>query len=223
MKEIIALKNVIKLYGQRRAINGISLSVSENERVTVKGAPGSGKSTLLKIIAGMERPSAGEAYVLGKALHEMNADALSIFRNRNIGVIMKAPFLMTELTLLENVALPLAVRGISVLKRQKAALEILKAMGLSYTAHAMPEKVSVYEAQIAALARALAGQPKILLMDEVSAHLSEKETEKLRDIFSAIKEFGDYTVLNFSAGEDEISKADKSIILDHGMIKEDKS
>lgn len=223
MKEVIRMEGVIKLYGQRRAVNGVSLSVNENERVAVKGAPGSGKSTLIKLIAGMERPSAGEVYVLGKAVHEMDSDTSSVFRNHNIGVILKGPFLMPELSLLDNVALPLAIRGMSVLKREKAALEILKAMGLSYAAYTMPEKVSFYEAQAASLARALAGKPKILLMDEVSAHLSERETEKFRDILGGISGLGDYTILSFSENEDEILKADKRVVLDHGIIKEEKS
>lgn len=223
MKEIIRLESVIKLYGERRAINGVSLLVNENEHVLVKGAPGSGKSTLMKLIAGMERPSAGEVHVLGKALHGTDPDTSSVFRNRYIGVVLEDPGLMPELSLLENAALPLAVRGASVLKREKAAFEILKALGLSHAAHTRPEKVSVYEAQVASLARALAGQPKILLMDEPVARLSKGEAEKLGGILSALPEFGDYTILSFSAEEDGILNTGKRIVLDHGTIKEDKS
>jgi putative ABC transport system ATP-binding protein len=223
MNEIITLKNVVKLYGHRRAINGVSMSVNETERVAVKGAPGSGKSTLLKLIAGMERPSAGEIFVIEKALHEMGSDASSVFRNRYIGVILENPCLMPGLSLLENVALPLAVRGVSVLKREKTAFKMLKALGLSYAAHTMPEKVSIYEAQVTSFARALVGQPKILLMDEAAARLSGKEAEKLIGILSVIPEFGDYTIMNFSASEDEIFKTERKVVLDYGTIKEDKS
>lgn len=223
MREVIWLKNVIKLYGQQRAINGVSLQVCENERVAIKGAPGSGKSTLLKLIAGMERPSAGEIFVMEKALHEMGSDALSVFRSRNMGVILEDPCLMPGLSLLENVALPLAVRGVSVLKREKAAFEMLKALGLSHAAHTMPDKVSVFEAQAASLARALIGKPKILLMDEAAARLSEKETEKFGGLLSTALESGDYTVLSFSADEGGILYAERKVVLDHGTIKEDKS
>lgn len=222
MSEIISLKNVIKLYGQQRAINGVSLQVNENERVLVKGAPGSGKSTLLKIITGMERPSAGEIFVMEKALHEMSSDALSVFRNRCMGVILEDPCLMPGLSLLENVALPLTVRGVSVLKREKAAFEMLKVLDISYAAHTMPDKVSVYEAQAASLARALAGKPKILLMDEAAARLSEKEADKFGGILNTALGSGDYTVLSFSAEEGGILDADKKVELDHGTIKEDK-
>jgi ABC-type lipoprotein export system ATPase subunit len=222
MKEIISLKNVIKLYGQQRAINGVSLQVNENERVLVKGAPGSGKSTLLKLIAGMERPSAGEIFVMEKALHETGSDALSVFRSRYMGVILEDPCLLPELSVLENVALPLTVRGISALKREKAAMEVLKALGAAYLAHTSPEKISVYEAQAASLARALVGQPKILLLDEAAARLSEREIGKLGGILSAIQELGDYTIMSFSAEEDGILNTGKRIALNHGTIKEDK-
>lgn len=222
MSEIISLKNVIKLYGQRRAINGVSLSINENERIAVKGAPGSGKSTLLKLIAGMERPSAGEVYVLGKAVHEMNSDTSSVFRNRNISVILKEPCFMPELSLLDNVALPLTVRGISVLKREKAAREMLKALDISYAAHTRPEKVSVYEAQVTSLARALVGHPKILLMDETAAGFTEKETEKFREVLNDIPGLGDYTILSFTAADNDILFTDRNVVLDHGIIKEDK-
>ncbi len=222
MKEIISLKNVIKLYGQRRAINGVNLHVNENECVAVNGVPSSGKSTLLKLIAGMERPSAGEIFVLGKAVHEMDFDISSTFRNRNIGIVLRNPSFMPELSLLDNVSLPLAVRGVSVLKREKAAREKLKALGISYAAHNKPEKVSIYEAQIASLVRVLVAQPKILLIDEAAAGFTEKETEKFRNVLNDILGLGDYTILSFSAADNDILFADRNVVLDHGIIKEDK-
>lgn len=221
MKEIIKLENVIKLYGQRRALNGVDLIIEAGERVCIRGAAGSGKSTLVKLIAGMERPSAGEIHVLGKAVHDMDTETAAEFRNRNIGVVLREPCLLRELSLAENVALPLTARGTAANKREKAAREQLKALGMPYAAHTMSEKVSFYEAQLVSLARALTAQPKILLLDDAAAGLSESETQQLKGILVTLSKFGDFTVISFSGGGD-ILGADRSFVLEQGKLKEDK-
>ena len=119
MSEIIRLENVIKmLAGNRRAINGVSLTIQAKERVAIHGASGSGKTTLARLIAGMERPSSGRVFVLDKAVHDMDADTAAVFRSRHIGLIARHPAFMENLTVLENVALPLMIRGIPPAQRE---------------------------------------------------------------------------------------------------------
>lgn len=223
MKEAIKLENVIKMYpGGRRAVNGVSLSVYEGERAVLNGSPGSGKSTLMRLIAGMEKPSDGKITVMGKAVEKMSPDIASVFRSKHFGIVLRSARLMERLTVLENTALPLALRGIPAGKRNSMARDQLKALGLDTIAGAYPRQLSPYEAQLASVARALTAQPEILMLDEACAGLSEKETERLSEIINTIGRFGDFTVLNFCENGCGFT-ADKNIRLEYGTIREDRS
>lgn len=221
MKEVIRLENVIKMYpGGRRAINGVSLSIYEGERIAINGPPGSGKRTLMRLITGMETPSDGNISVLGKAVEKMDPDIAPVFRSRHFGIVLQGAGLMERLTVMENTALPLAIRGIP--KRNNAALEQLKALGLDSIAKAYPKQLSPYESQLVSIARALAAQPEILMLNEVGAGLSQKETERICGIINALGKFGNFTILNFcETGRGFI--ADRSYRLEYGSFKEDRS
>ncbi|MGI6174960.1 MAG: ABC transporter ATP-binding protein [Christensenellales bacterium] len=179
MQEMIKLENVIKMYEDgRRAVNGINLCVRKGECVVICGASGSGKTTLMRLLAGMERPSSGRVMVLGKAVHEMDADRLAAFRNRHIGLLSKDAAFMGGLTVLENVALPLMIRGVSFAKREKAAKEQLKTLGLTYVAGARPAQLSSLETKLVSIARMLIAQPEVLLLHDATASLSARDWQK---------------------------------------------
>jgi ABC-type lipoprotein export system ATPase subunit len=221
MNEVIKLENVVKMYpGARRAVNDITLSIGENERVIICGPAGSGKRTLMKLIAGMEAPSSGDITVMGKALHNMDPETAARFRNKFIGVVPETPGLFEGLTVLENLELPLAARGTAPPLRRKAALEQLKTMGIKHISYAYPLQLSALEGQIVSVARALITQPKILLLDDILATLSEKETEQFAGTMHAVWEYGYCTVLNF-AGTAPALDAERRITLCHGKIQED--
>ncbi|MDD5017052.1 MAG: ATP-binding cassette domain-containing protein [Eubacteriales bacterium] len=224
MSEIIRLVNVVKMLDEgRRVINGMNLSIQEKERVAVCGAPGSGKGALMRLIGGMEPPSAGKVFVLGQAVHEMDADKAAVFRNRNIGIVHREPGLMERLNIFENVLLPLAIQGIPLSQRKQAVKEQLKTLGISHIAHAYPAQLSAYETRIVSIARALINQPKILLLYEVMAGLSERDTEQSTGVINAIFRYGNYTVLTFSVNTNNGLHMDKTILLNHGKIQEDRS
>lgn len=224
MSEIIRLENVIKVAeNDRRAVNGINISINRKERVAIHGGTGSGKTTLMLLIAGMEPPSSGKVFVLDKAVHEMDADTAAEFRNLNFGIMRRNPGFMRRMTLQENIELPLAARGMAAQKREWAASEQLKTMGLSYAGHAHPIQLSRYEMQVASIARALVAQPKILLMDEITADLTSKEAEQIIGIIHAIWQFGDLTIVSFSDNSSSAFHADRYFTLDQGKIQEDKS
>lgn len=222
MSEIIRLENVIKMSSDgRRAINGVSLSVSEGERVAICGAPGSGKTKLARLIAGMERPSSGKVLVLDKAVHDMDADTAAAFRSRHIGLLARHPAFMESLTVLENVALPLTIRGILLTQREKTAKELLKTLGLTYTVNARPTQLSPLEAKLVSIARSLITQPQIMLLDDAAADLPERDVIQIKGILHALSQFGECTILEFSGEKNGLICADRTMNLERGKIQEE--
>ena len=181
------------------------------------GADERGRAMLMKLIVGMERPSAGEIFVMGEALHEMDADRASEFRCRTFGICLKEPSFMPNLTVWENVALPLMIRGVDVLKRERAAKAQLKQLGIRQIAYAYPAQLKPQEAQIASLARALITKPPVLLLEELTAGLSEKQAGQVTDALHTATT--DATIIHFTEGE--IPGAQRRFILEHGQLREE--
>ena len=221
MSEIIKLENVIKMVeGERRAVNGVNLIINNKERVAVCGASGSGKTTLMRLIAGMERPNYGKVFVLDSAVHEMNSDTAAQFRNKTFGILQRKSAFMENMTVLENVALPLAISGIPAAKRQRTAKEQLKTLGLGYAAHAHPSQLSLLERHMVSIVRAFITQPQIFLIDDMAAELSEKDREKIKEILYARWQLGEYTILEFSGTGSSLLQADRTFALTHGIMEE---
>jgi ABC-type lipoprotein export system ATPase subunit len=221
MEEVIRLENAVKMAGSGiRTVNGASLSIRKGECVAVCGPPGSGKTALARLISGMDRPSDGKVFVLGKPMHEMKPDIAAAFRNRNIGMLTKYPAFMENLSLLENVAMPLMLRGESPAHREKKAKEQLKALGLQYAARAHPAQLTPLERHKAAIARALIAQPKLLLLDDFAAGIIE--TEDIAGILHALCHYGDYTVVEFTGAAEGLICRERVVKLDHGKIQEER-
>ncbi len=223
MDEIIMLENVVKMTDtNRRILSGIKLCIHEKERVLVCGNPGSGKDMLMRIIAGMDKPSDGKVFVMGQAVHEMDSDSTAQFRNRHIGIIRRDSGFMDKLSVYENISLPLAIRKEPSVKRKQAAKEMLKILGISHIAHAYPSVLSTYEKLVACAARALITHPEILMMYEVTADLSEREKEEFTGLMNAILQYGEYTVILFSAEPSNALCTDRTFLIEHGKIREER-
>ena len=160
MEEILKIENVVKIYRDKRALNGVNLTVRKGERVSIQGYLGSGKTTLVRLIAGAEKLDSG-----------------SILAPQNMGVVQEKNALIPEYTILENVALPLEMAG-ERSARKKAAM-LLERLWIGYIAGAKPESVSPVERRLAALARAAIGQPELFLLDELTAGFVKRERERL--------------------------------------------
>ena len=171
--EILSAKDLCKSYGSGensvQALNHVSISVENGEFVAVIGTSGSGKSTLLNLLGGLDTPTSGEVLVSGKKLFQMNEEARTIFRRRNIGFVFQNYNLVPVLNVYENIVLPIELDGTKV--DTEYVKTILHTLGLEQKVQAMPNQLSGGQQQRVAIARALAKRPKLLLCDEPTGAL----------------------------------------------------
>jgi lipoprotein-releasing system ATP-binding protein len=153
--------------------------VCRGERLAVIGESGAGKSTLLHLLGGLDRPTSGEVYHEGRGISKLNDQALAEFRNRELGFVWQNPSLLVEFTAVENVAIPLLIRGVQAVAAEKVAAERLDEVGLSARRSHRVGELSGGEQQRVALARALAAGPRVLLADEPTGNLDFRTGEMI--------------------------------------------
>src|SRR3977135_629506 len=161
---------------------GVMLAVGAGERIAIVGASGSGKTTLLQILGGLDRPTTGQVFVDGQDIHGLSEDARGMLRNRALGFVYQFHHLLPEFSALENVAMPLLVRRMRVGEAKDRAGEILERVGLGQRLTHRPYQLSGGERQRAAVARALATQPKLLPGDEPVGNLDGANAESVFEL-----------------------------------------
>jgi ABC-type lipoprotein export system ATPase subunit len=187
--QMIDLRGVDKYYqsaaGDYHALKNIDLGIQAGEFVSIIGKSGSGKSTLLNMIAGIDHPTTGEVWVNGTAVHEMDENQMAIWRGTNLGIIFQFFQLLPALNLLQNVILPMELAGkYSPRERRQRAEHLLKLVGLTEHQHKLPSMISGGQQQRAAIARALANDPPILIADEPTGNLDSKTAETIFSLFN---------------------------------------
>jgi len=190
-RPMIDLRRVTKTYqagsGPVTVLNDVTLIVEPGEFVSVMGPSGSGKSTLLNMIAGIDRPTSGEVYVTDQAVHRLGQDRLAIWRGRSIGVIFQFFQLLPTLTVIENVMLPMDFGNVFKRRERKVrALRLLEQVGIAAQARKLPSALSGGEQQRAAIARALAADPPLILADEPTGNLDSHTAEAMFDLFQQL-------------------------------------
>ncbi len=192
MKLLLEAKNVEKIYGKGesavKALKGVSLSIASGEFCLLLGASGSGKSTLLHILGTLDKPTSGNVLYRGKDVFLMKDSELSRFRNLKLGFIFQFHYLIDELSVLENVMLPLLIRGVERRRAEEEAVEILKIVGLEHRLSHRPFEISGGEQQRTAVARALVGKPEIVLADEPTGNLDSENALNLISLMVELKE-----------------------------------
>ncbi|HZD59190.1 MAG TPA: ABC transporter ATP-binding protein [Anaerolineae bacterium] len=219
---MIKLNNVTKTYestaGLFTALKNIDLSVSEGEFIAVVGKSGSGKSTLLNVITGIDSPSSGEVYVASTAVHSLNQEQLSIWRGKNIGVVFQFFQLLPTLTVAENVMLPMDFcRTYPPRERHERAIYLLEKAGIADQADKLPANLSGGQQQRAAIARALANDPPIIVADEPTGNLDSQTSENVLQSFAGLVAEGK-TVVMVTHERDFGRYFTRSIILADGAI-----
>jgi len=164
----------------------LSFAVDQGEMLAIVGSSGAGKSTLLHILGALDRPSAGDVYCAHLRLSSLSENAAADFRNKEIGFVWQFHYLLPEFTALENVAMPLLMRGTQKAEAEKEALHWLEEVGLAQRSHHRAGELSGGEQQRAALARALITKPKILLADEPTGDLDNRTAEVVFELISRL-------------------------------------
>ena len=220
--EFISLKDVLKQYddGQVTALNHINLSIEKGSFVSIIGPSGSGKSTLLNMLGALDKPDSGEIIIDG--INLCQEKDLSDFRRDEIGFVFQLHNLLPNLSVQENVEIPLVVTDLSESEKEKRALTYIEAVGLLDKKDNKPNKLSGGQRQRVAIARALVNNPSIILADEPTGSLDSKTGEMVLNILKDMHEKYNVTLVIVTHDIDVAKLAERTIVIKDGQIIEDK-
>ena len=222
-EQVIKIINVKKIYlmGNEKihAINNISLDISYGEICCLLGKSGSGKSTLLNLIAGLEKPTKGNIIFNKCHMERMNEDQLAKFRQQYVGFVFQSYNLLSTLTALENVTLPLIFRKVPAAERNKRAMKMLEAVGLSERANHKPSEMSGGQQQRVSIARAFINSPQVVFADEPTGNLDTKTTYEMMDLITSLAQKNRQTLVIVTHDLEISEYADRIIHLSDGKIE----
>lgn len=221
----VRVEGVTKVFGTKAApvtaLSGIDLEVQAGEFISVMGPSGSGKSTLLHLIGGLDQPSSGRICVGGVDLETLDDNALTLLRRRRIGFIFQAFNLFDVLTARENVALPLLIDGLAETEADRRAVAALDRVGMGSRQARYPGQLSGGEQQRIAIARALVGEPLLLLADEPTGNLDSARGDEVLELLRSLVDEQGQTLLLVTHEARQAARADRLIRLRDGRIVED--
>jgi len=196
---LVELKDIYKIYSdgdsEIRALDGVNLKIEKGEFVAIVGSSGSGKSTCMNIIGCLDIPTSGTYTLNGTDVSTMNEKSLAHIRNKEIGFIFQQYNLISKLSVLENVELPLLYKGLKSAQRQELAYNALERVGLADRADKYPAQLSGGQQQRVSIARALAGEPPIILADEPTGALDSKTGKEVLDFLKKLNNEGTTVIL----------------------------
>ena len=222
---VIDIQGITKTYVNGKlsvpVLHGIDLQVNKGEFVSIMGPSGSGKSTFMNIPGCLDRPTTGSYRLNGDEVATLSDDELAFVRNKQIGFVFQSFNLLTKLTALENVALPMIYAGMDKKSRNERAAALLSSVGLGDRMDHLPSELSGGQRQRVAIARALANNPAIIMADEPTGNLDSKSTIDVMNIFRGLYDEGRTIIL--VTHEPEIATyASRNVVLRDGLIVEDK-
>jgi putative ABC transport system ATP-binding protein len=222
---LIRLTDVRKIFltdeVETHAVSGVHLDIHDGEYVSIAGPSGCGKTTLLSILGLLDTPSAGSYALKGTEVANLSFADRARIRNREIGFIFQSFNLIGDLTVYENVELPLTYRGLSAIQRKTAVIDALERVGMAHRAKHLPSQLSGGQQQRVAVARALAGKPAILLADEPTGNLDSRNGEAVMDLLKELH-VGGATICMVTHDERFASHAERAVHLLDGRVVEDR-
>ena len=223
-KITISLRGIKKLYkiGDQEvaALNGIDLDIKEGEFAALMGPSGSGKSTLMNILGCLDRPSLGSYKLDGQEVAHLSDNSLAKTRNQKIGFVFQNFNLLSRISALDNVALPLVYAGVDSDEREERAMYFLEQVGLADRADHQPNELSGGQRQRVAIARALVNDPQIIMADEPTGNLDTKSTKEIMDIFEKMHGMG-RTIILVTHEPDIAVCASRQLLVRDGVITRD--
>ena len=221
---VIDIQGITKTYVNGKlsvpVLHGIDLVVNKGEFVSIMGPSGSGKSTFMNILGCLDRPTTGSYRLNGDEVATLSDDELAYVRNKQIGFVFQSFNLLTKLTALENVALPMIYAGVNKKMRIERASQLLQSVGLGERMDHLPSELSGGQRQRVAIARALANNPAIIMADEPTGNLDSKSTIDVMNIFRGLHDEG-RTILLVTHEPDIATYASRNVVLKDGIIVED--
>ncbi len=204
------------------ALDGVDLSIDEGSFVAIMGPSGSGKSTMLNILGCLDRPTAGRYFLGGEDVSQMSDDALSEVRGRRIGFIFQSYNLIPQLTVIENIQVPLIYQGLDIRVSQDRCVELAKLVGLGDRLHHRPTQLSGGQQQRVAVARSLVNDPLMILADEPTGNLDSKTGAEVLDLITHLNEAGK-TIILVTHDDKIAARAHRVVRMKDGRIDQDLS
>lgn len=219
----MTLKNIRKTYHMGKidvhALKDISFEVEKGDFTIIIGPSGSGKSTLLQILGGLDRPTSGDVIIERENISNMKDQELAIVRNKKIGFVFQKFNLLSNMTALENVALPMVYAGVGLSERKEKAKELLDLVGLGNRVTHKPNELSGGQQQRVAIARALANDPTFLLADEPTGNLDTKSGIDILNVFHKLHSMGK-TLVIVTHDQEMVDEGNKVVKIRDGLIEE---
>jgi putative ABC transport system ATP-binding protein len=221
---ILELDQIEKIYGTEKnpipVLRGISFTVQKGEHIAIVGPSGSGKSTLLNILGCLDKPTSGSYHLAGEDVARFDDRALSRIRNTRIGFIFQSFHLISQLSVIENVEMPLFYARVKKRERRKKAMELIEKVGLSHRVKHRPSELSGGECQRTAIARALTTAPAMLLADEPTGNLDSVTTKAILGVLRELNEAG-HTIVMITHDGDIARSAQRRVALRDGLVESD--